>query len=184
MSSSTSCADYSFGLVPRDLQVNNAKVNHVLAACEVKLPQVPVASLQTSISQQIPTTGPIAVEWNLPNQVYPLSFQTSPSTFTIPVDGLYEVNATVLVTEYNGTATDCGLFLSKNNNATTALLNYSQIPANQSAVLVGSSTNRYVKGDVVTVGVGGIFGSSPNIAYVGTVNGLDLSRITILQVNP
>lgn len=182
---SSSCVDYSFGLVPRDLQLNNAKVNHLLSTCQLSAAEtsrIPVAALQTQASGDF-SSGPIAVVWDTPVEVFPSGFQSSSTVFTIPASGLYQLNVTLVITELAGSVSaDAGVFLNV-NGVDVALLNYSTVAANQSVVLVGSLTNRYQVGDQIVVKVGGIFGSSANIVYVGGVNNISLSRLAIVSIS-
>jgi len=179
------CFDYSFGLVPKDLQVNNAKVNEKLVACdaiEESTTTIPIiASVQTRLSENF-GPAPILVSWDQNIEINPPSFKTSDTTFTIPENGLYTVNVTVSVTEFAGAvAADAGLMLMI-NGLDTAFMNYRTIPGNQSGVLVGSATYSFSKNDTISMKIGCIFGSSADIQYVGNVSGFNLSRLAIIKV--
>lgn len=178
------CFDYAFGLVPRDLQVNNAKVNEKLVACQTVAETVAtpiVASVQTGGNINF-GPAPILVSWDIPVEVFPPSFQSSSTVFTIPETGLYVINVTLTVTEQAGSVTaDAGVVLVVNGQD-AALLNYSTVGANQSAVYVGSSTNHYKASDTISIKVGCIFGSSANFIYAGFVDGLNLSRLAIQKI--
>jgi hypothetical protein len=180
-----SCRDYSFGLVPFDIQISNAKVNQTLSACKVVsndiINSIPITSVQTTAVGNY-GAGPLSVEWNLPLEVNPPTFQTSPSTFVIPESGTYQVAVTLSIVEKQGVGTDTLIAVNVNGVDKFALA-FTEMPANEPRMVSGSVTVPFVVGDTLAVTVRQVFGSSPWIEYNGLIADLNLSRLAIIKIN-
>lgn len=180
-----SCRDYSFGFVPFDIQLSNAKVNQTLSACNVVgndiINPIPITSVQTTAVGNY-GAGPVSVEWNLPLQINPPTFQTSPSTFVIPDSGTYQVAVTLSVVELGGIGTDTLVAVNVNGVEQFALA-FTEMPMNQPRIVSGSVTTPFVAGDILAITVRQVFGSSPWIEYNGQIANLNLSRLAINKIS-
>lgn len=170
----SNCKDNSFGLVGRDIQVTNAKVNDILAACKnVSENEIsPTWTLAAFLQSNTPTvlTVPTTLVFTDVEMAQPAGFVSdSNGVFTIPVSGLWKITLNLAVNELAGSATDAAFIVNVNNQTLGAvgsvfdIMGFSTIGANQTVWLSSSVCKILAQGDTFTIQGFQIFGASPDL---------------------
>lgn len=193
---SANCRDQSFGLIPKDVQLSNAKVNDILSTCVLSASnQTPIIS-SAYLGSEVQIYNPVLpFTVNLPftflTNANPTTFVSDADGFTIPLDGMYRISTNILVTEFAGINTIITILLNVNNTAPGPdskfdLMGNSSIEPNQSGWISGEICLELNAGDTIQIQALQPFGGSTDVRAIPGLSSAQgsfyASRICIMKL--